>query len=70
MTAFTHISRLARACILAMCAAGMALGSAAGAEERDSVVVVTSRDDGPYEGVVAGVREALGGGSGAPKYLS
>lgn len=45
--------------IVLMCVVGLLIGSA-GAAAADALVVVTSRDDGPYEGVVAGVRGALG----------
>jgi len=60
----TYMNRLARTSLIVMFAAVVGAVAAASGEETGSVVVVTSRDDGPYEGVVSGVREALGGGKG------
>ncbi len=45
--------------ILAICLALLAAHSPARADEVPPLVVVTSRDDGPYEGVLAGVKRAL-----------
>lgn len=58
MSATTPTARLARACVLATCALALAVGSARGQEPRP-LVVVTSRDDGPYAGVVEGAQAAL-----------
>lgn len=59
MTLSTNtIDRLVRTCLLALCVV-LTLGSAASGEGVDSLLVVTSRDDGPYESVVSGVRAAL-----------
>lgn len=46
-------------CCAALCALAAPAQRAEAAEATD-IVVVTSRDDGPYEGVVAGLREAFG----------
>ena len=56
----SHIRRLARAISIALCAVVLGAASPAGSVETSSPVIVTSRDDGPYEGVVAGVRNVLG----------
>src|SRR5262245_56725008 len=58
MSAPTPIQRLARAGVLATCALALAVGPARGQEPRP-LVVVTSRDDGPYAGVVEGAQTAL-----------
>lgn len=60
MSFSTRLQRLARMCIIAMCFAAFAVGHSARGDEAESFVIVTSRDDGPYEGVVSGVRSALG----------
>ncbi len=54
----TTIKRFVRACLLGVLAATFAVGTAGG-NERSSILVVTSRDDGPYEGVLTGVNGAL-----------
>ena len=56
---------LAWARFVATCVAVLVLGKGAGGGEGVSFVVATSRDDGPYAGVVTGVRDALGNGAGA-----
>ncbi len=66
----TPIRRLARACIIAMCVAASVHGPSAQGQETASFVVVTSRDDGPYEGVVSGVRNTIGDDSGAVRVHS
>jgi len=52
---------LSRALACALCLLASASGGSALADEPRSVVVVKSRDDGPYESVVSGVRGALRG---------
>ncbi len=59
-----QISTLARTSLIVICAVVLSTGAAASGEEIRSLVVITSRDDGPYEGVVVGVRGALGGSEG------
>ena len=51
--------RLAQLRILAACVALLVAGPHAGSNENVAFVVATSRDDGPYEGVVTGLRETL-----------
>jgi len=55
----TQARWIARACIFAMCAAAIAAPRPAPGDDARSLVVITSRDDGPYEGVVAGVRASI-----------
>ena len=55
----TLIKRLARTCLVAMGLAAVSLGLPASGQGRGSVIVVTSRDQGPYERVVTGVRGVL-----------
>jgi putative ABC transport system substrate-binding protein len=47
-------------CVLVLAAGGDAIG-----QEPSAIAVVTSRDEGPYEGVVSGVRAALGARRGS-----
>lgn len=60
MNELSRIERHRRACLIAVCLALLLPGSYLRSEESPSLVVVTSRDDGPYEGVVTGIRETLG----------
>ncbi len=55
----TGTRHLAAALILAAALAPVALQTEARGEEGVSVVVVTSRDDGPYDGVVSGIQRTL-----------
>lgn len=61
--------RLARACLTFVCVAALGVGMTAGGQEGASVVVVTSRDDGPYERVVTGVQETFGRRSKSTRLL-
>jgi putative ABC transport system substrate-binding protein len=54
-----NIRRLVLTACLASCVAVIGVGSPADGEERRSLLLVTSRDEGPYEGVVAGVKSEL-----------
>ena len=45
--------------IVAICVALLAQGTEAGSEGAVSLVVATSRDEGPYAGVVSGIRDSL-----------
>jgi len=60
MSEATTARWLARACIVALCIGVVASHDSVRGGESRSLVIVTSRDDGPYAGVVAGVRGALG----------
>jgi putative tryptophan/tyrosine transport system substrate-binding protein len=53
------ITRLVRTGLAGACALALAAGGLVRAHEPRTLVVVTSRDDGPYAGVVAGARGAL-----------
>jgi len=59
MSKRTQQIRLALTRSAAACVAVLGLCAGASAEEAVSLVVATSRDDGPYAGVVAGVRDSL-----------
>ncbi len=61
MNLLTRIHRLASTVLVVMCAAALVLNTSARGDVGASIVVVTSRDDGPYEGVVKGIRGLLTG---------
>lgn len=60
MSLLSTYSRRAWTHLLVLFMASFVVHPSAIGEERESLVVVTTRDDGPYEGVVSGLREALG----------
>lgn len=69
VTSRTHAIARALASWVAACVVATAV--AAAGQERTSLVVVTSRDDGPYQGVIAGIRRSLDGApGGAPRVRS
>jgi putative ABC transport system substrate-binding protein len=64
MSLSTPLHRVSQARLVLACAAAFALAAPANAQGSGPLVIVTSRDDGPYEGVVAGLRGALGDAPG------
>jgi putative tryptophan/tyrosine transport system substrate-binding protein len=60
MSALTRITGRAPIHLMVVCAVLLAAAGGALGQDPGGVAVVTSRDDGPYEGVVSGVRAALG----------
>jgi putative tryptophan/tyrosine transport system substrate-binding protein len=64
MSVSTMIQRAARALLFVGWLAPVAAAVPASGEGAGSLVIVTSRDDGPYEGVVSGLRAALGDSPG------
>ena len=65
MTALSRRNGLAPLHAVWICLLVLAVGRGAIGQETSPVSIVTSRDDGPYEGVVAGVRTSIGGKRGA-----
>ena len=55
MTLAKRIRQLAPTLFVAMALAVLAVQPAAHSDERENIVIVVSRDDGPYEGIVSGV---------------
>lgn len=69
MNILRRIHRLAPTCLLVLAMVAVPPGNAARGDARAPILVVTSRDDGPYEGVVAGIREVVGGDAGGRELL-
>ncbi len=57
----TRIHRIVSSLIFAICVAVAVPNTTARGDEHAPIVVVTSRDDGPYETVVSGILEAMEG---------
>lgn len=60
MSLSSLINRILRPRLIAACAAALVVAVPVGGQGPGSLVIVTSRDDGPYEGVVSGLRGVLG----------
>src|SRR5262245_37920874 len=60
------MNRLAAITTALLILAGVvAAGSGASGDDARSIAIVSSRDDGPYEGVIAGLRSSLSGRKGS-----
>ena len=64
MAVSNHIRQLVPTLFVVMALAVLAVQPAAHSDERESIVIVVSRDDGPYEGIVSGVRRLLASRAG------
>ncbi len=64
MAVSNHIRQLAPTFFVVMALAVLAVQPAAHSDERESIVIFVSRDDGPYEGIVSGVRRLLASRAG------
>lgn len=60
-----RIHRIVSTLVVAMWIAALVPGTTASGDQHASIVVLTSRDDGPYEGVVSGIRDVLQAGTEA-----